>query len=243
MRKIIAGSVAALAIAAAIPLVATAGSGERGGQGMRGGHHGEHGMRGHHGEEHGGRRGRLHIQEMLETYDADGDGSIAQAEVDEWRTNRLREFDADSNGQLSLDEYQALWFDAMRERMVDEFQAHDDDGDGQVTVDEFGERTSRLVMMRDRNEDGVLNLDDARRGRHGEDRQVMRGMQGGTMPGMQGGTMPGMQGGTMPGMQGGTMPGIQGGAPAADATETEDTSGAQSTPGDEPAQPAAPAQQ
>jgi EF hand len=159
------------------------------------------------------------MTEMLETYDTDGDGSVSQAEVDEWRANRLREFDTDGDGQLSLDEYQALWLDAMRERMVDQFQAHDDDGDGQVTVDEFGQRTSRLVMMRDRNEDGVLNLDDTRRGRDGDRPHMMRGMQGGTMPGMQNG------------------------APSSDATDAEDTSGAPSTPGDEPAPPAAPAQQ
>ena len=174
MRKIIAGTAAVLAIAAAVPLVASAGHGERGGHDMRGGHHGEHGMRGHHGG-HGGHGARLHLQEMLDAYDTDGDGSITQAEVDEWRANRLREFDADGNGQLSLDEYQTLWLDAMHERMVDQFQAHDDDGDGQVTVEEFGERTSRLVTMRDRNEDGVLNLDDTR-GRRGG------GMHGGETP-------------------------------------------------------------
>jgi Ca2+-binding EF-hand superfamily protein len=183
MKKLIAGGITALALAAAVPLVATAGHGERGDDGghgmrgshhgehgMRGGQHGEHGMRGHYGDHHGGGEARIRLTEMLGTYDADGDGSVTQAEVDEWRANRLREFDADGDGQLSLDEYQALWLDAMRERMVDQFQEHDDDGDGQVTVDEFGERTSRLVMMRDQNEDGVLNLDDTRRGRRGGDR-------------------------------------------------------------------------
>jgi Ca2+-binding EF-hand superfamily protein len=171
MKKLIAGGIAALALAAAVPLIATAGDDsrdDRGGHGMRGGHHGEHGMRGHHGDGHGGRDARIRMTEMLETYDADGDGSIGQAEVDEWRANRLREFDTDGDGQLSLDEYQALWLDAMRERMVDQFQAHDDDGDGQVTVEEFGERTARLVMMRDRNDDGVLNLDDTRWGGRGD---------------------------------------------------------------------------
>jgi Spy/CpxP family protein refolding chaperone len=54
MRRIFAGAVAAPALAAAIPLVATAAMGERGGHGMRGGHRGEHGMPGHHGQRHGG---------------------------------------------------------------------------------------------------------------------------------------------------------------------------------------------
>ncbi len=165
MKKLIAGGVAALAIAAAIPLVATAGHGERGGHGMHGGHHGEHGMRGYHGDGPGRHGARLHLQEMLETYDADGDGSVTQG-----RRAPSGCADADGDGQLSLDEYQALWLDAMRERMVDPFQAHDGDGDGQVTVEEFGERTARMVMMRDRNEDGVLNLDDWRRVRHDDRR-------------------------------------------------------------------------
>jgi Ca2+-binding EF-hand superfamily protein len=168
MKKILAGTAAALVIAAAIPLVATAGHGDRGGHGMPDGHGGGHGMRGHHGGEHRDSGARLHLQEMLETYDADGDGGVTQSEIDEWRANRLREFDTDGNGQLSLDEYRALWLDAMRERMVDQFQAHDDDGDAQVTADEFGERTSRLVMVHDRNDDGVLNLEDTRGGRGGD---------------------------------------------------------------------------
>ena len=108
----------------------------------------------------------VRLIEMIEVYDADGDGAVSQEEIDQWRAERLGQFDADGDGRLSLEEYQALWLDAMRERMVDRFQAHDDDGDGQVTVEEFGERTSRIVLMRDRNGDGVLNLDDARRGRH-----------------------------------------------------------------------------
>jgi Ca2+-binding EF-hand superfamily protein len=193
MKKILAATAAALALAAAVPLVATAHDDDRGGRERGGGHDAGHGMRGHHGEGHhggghghGGRGARLHFQEMIETYDADGDGSVSQAEVDEWRASRLREFDADGDGQLSLDEYQALWLDAMRERMVDQFQEHDDDGDGQVTVEEFGERTSRMVMMRDRNEDDVLNAEDAgHRGRgdgprHGHG---TGGMPGSTTPG------------------------------------------------------------
>ncbi len=167
MKKMIAGTVAVLAIAAAIPLVASA-HGEGDGRGMGYGRHGEqHGMRGHHGEGHAGRGGQVRMMELIEIYDADGDGAVSQDEIDQGRADRLRQFDADGDGQLSLDEYQALWLDAMRERMVDRFQAHDDDGDGLVTVEEFGDRTSHMVMMRDRNEDGVLNMDDLRRGRHG----------------------------------------------------------------------------
>ena len=68
--------------------------------------------------------------------------------------------DQNHDGQLNLEEYQALWLDAMRERMVDQFQQHDDDGDGVVTTEEFGENFANIVDRRDRNDDGVLNADD-----------------------------------------------------------------------------------
>ena len=61
------------------------------------------------------------------------------------RRSQLTEFDQNGDGSLTLEEYQALWLDAMRERMVDHFQAHDDDGDGMVTVEEFGEPFDRMV--------------------------------------------------------------------------------------------------
>jgi len=61
-----------------------------------------------------------------------------------------------------LSEYEALWLDAYRERMVDNFQRHDDDGDGMVTVQEFSEDQSGMVAKMDRNDDGVLSSEDRR---------------------------------------------------------------------------------
>lgn len=179
MKKIVVASITAVAIAGSLPFVASAGNhGPRAAQGERhhGMHHAMHGDQGgmegrHHGMKgrHGGKHSRVRMMELIEAYDADGDGSITQAEVDAWRANRLKEFDADGDGTLSLDEYQALWLDAMRERMVDAFQGHDDDGDGKVTVDEFSKRTKRMVLMRDQNDDGALNMQDVRRGPRRQD--------------------------------------------------------------------------
>src|SRR5687768_14461769 len=84
-------------------------------------------------------------QSLFETFDANQDGTLTQAEVDQARQSKLAEFDRDGNGSLSLEEYQALWMDAMRERMVDRFQGHDDDGDGMVTAEEFGNDYSRII--------------------------------------------------------------------------------------------------
>ena len=147
----------------------------------RGEHHGMHGGHGqqgigrelHHEERrgyrdrtHGGDKRRGHrldrMLDLIETYDQDGDGKVTQAEINKGRADRLAKFDNDGDGRLSLQEYEALWLDAMRERMVDRFQSHDDDGDGQVTVDEFSKRMSRLVLQRDRNDDGAISAEDLR---------------------------------------------------------------------------------
>jgi Ca2+-binding EF-hand superfamily protein len=110
------------------------------------------------GRHHGGGGARF-----FEQFDANQDGRLTQAEIDQVRQSRLAEFDQNGDGSLSLEEYQALWMDAMRERMVDRFQAHDDDGDGIVTAEEFGEPFDRMVSRFDRDGDGEVTTDEMRR--------------------------------------------------------------------------------
>lgn len=104
-----------------------------------------------------------HMTNILENYDANSDGEVTQEEVNAVRAGRLAEFDANNDGSLSLNEYQALWLDAYREMMVDNFQRHDDDGNGIVSVEEFGEDQANLVKRLDRNGDGVINDADRNR--------------------------------------------------------------------------------
>jgi Ca2+-binding EF-hand superfamily protein len=167
--KTYAKAAVALAIIAVIsaPLVVTAqdrfGGHDFAGHAADGtGMHGRHGSgfgRGHGpGPFVDGMRGRM--RDLLETYDTDGDGTVTQAEIDAARASKMVTFDTSGDGRLSLEEYQALWLDAMREAMVDRFQSHDDDGDGQVTAEEFAEESARLVERLDRNGDGSINADD-----------------------------------------------------------------------------------
>jgi EF hand len=114
------------------------------------------GHRGHHG------RGGFGPG-FLERVDTDGDGRATQAEIDQIRQDRVAEFDENRDGSLTLEEFQALWLSVMRERMVDSFQALDDDGDAVVTVEEYVEPFSRVVSRLDRNDDGELTSDDMRR--------------------------------------------------------------------------------
>ena len=111
------------------------------------------------------RGGMMRLGNMMELYDQNQDGALTQEEIDTVRAEQLAKFDANGDGSLNLAEYQALWLDAMHEQMVDRFQSHDDDGDGQVTAEEFGERQARMVRMMDRNEDGQIDRDDFARKR------------------------------------------------------------------------------
>ena len=119
-----------------------------------------------------GPHGRSMGSGLLETYDTKDDGKLTQVEIDEARKANLARFDADANGALALAEYQALWADAMRRAMVRQFQAHDADGDGSVTIEEFTVRFADLVETLDRNGDGELTRDELRRrgerGPHGD---------------------------------------------------------------------------
>ncbi|MEM9780837.1 MAG: hypothetical protein AAF899_00035 [Pseudomonadota bacterium] len=127
-----------------------------------------HRAKGHRADHRAGRRGDNRMGRRLlrlrDDYDADGDGRVTQAEIDETRTAQHATHDGDGDGALSLTEYEALWLEAMRERMVRRFQRHDRDGDGQVTADEYLDTTSSIVELRDRTGDGALDLDDVRRG-------------------------------------------------------------------------------
>lgn len=100
--------------------------------------------------------------DLRDTFDRDGDGRLIQAEIDATRADQLARFDSDQSGSLTLDEYEALWVEAMRQRMIRRFQRHDLDGDGVVTTEEYQHGTRNLVEWRDRTGDGVLAIEDAR---------------------------------------------------------------------------------
>ncbi len=112
----------------------------------------------------GGKHGRRAQAEMLlKTFDADKDGSITRAEIDQVTGQKLAAADVDSDKAVNLSEFESVWMDMTRTRMVDAFQRLDDDGDGQVTQVELDEMVSKMMSRMDRNDDGVINKDDRRR--------------------------------------------------------------------------------
>lgn len=127
-------------------------------------HHGWN--KNHRGGDHGMRGGPGAGMAFMEQYDTNKDGSLTQAEIDQTRKDRLTKFDANKDGKLDLKEFEALWLDHTRQQMVRSFQHLDSDGDAIVTGEEYGKPLGKIVEFRDRNNDGKLNKDDARRGRH-----------------------------------------------------------------------------
>ena len=119
------------------------------GPGRHGGPHGPGGMR------------------LIDNFDTNKDGKVTQAEIDAARQAQLTKYDANGDGVLSLEEYQALWLDAMRPMMVRQFQANDTDGNGTITVVEFTARFADTVRDLERNGDGVLTIDELRGPPHG----------------------------------------------------------------------------
>lgn len=162
--KVVTGILAAAGIAALLGTAAVAADPHHGDKsGLRGGDHHMGQMR------HAMRGPAAGGPAQIEQFDANKDGNVTQAEVNQVRTERFAKFDANKDGKLSLQEFEALWLDFTRQQMVRSFQHLDPNGDAAVTQDEYLAPTRNMVTRGDRNNDGQLNQQDARRqgGRHG----------------------------------------------------------------------------
>lgn len=107
-----------------------------------------------------GRDGRGMTLGALVT-DADGDGRITADEIDLARA-ALVAGAASGDGDISLEEYEAIFIELMRDRLVDSFQELDGDASGSITGQEFDDALGRIIDRMDRNEDGVIDADDRR---------------------------------------------------------------------------------
>ncbi len=77
------------------------------------------------------------MRQLFDQFDTDGNGIVSADEARAGLAAQLEKYDANGDGVLSLGEFEALHADFLRETMVDRFQALDNDGDGQVTLDEI----------------------------------------------------------------------------------------------------------
>lgn len=120
----------------------------------RGGDRGQKGHRGHRGGFGGGEM----FRSIFDAVDADSDRTVTQEEIDAFRAARLAEVDASGDGALSIEEFDTLYREFTRSRMVDTFQRLDADGDGVISAEEMDTRISRLIERMDRDGDGALTL-------------------------------------------------------------------------------------
>ncbi|MCF3595805.1 hypothetical protein LZG00_17610 [Rhodobacteraceae bacterium LMO-12] len=109
---------------------------------------------------HGDRGGRGMMGQILQKVDANSDRAVTQAEVDTFRNGLVSNADASGEGDISLDEFETIYLDLTRDRMVDAFQNLDADGDGAVTQAEMDKRFGNIVERMDRNDDGQLDRED-----------------------------------------------------------------------------------
>lgn len=147
-------ALAAVALAGAVGLgalavPALAHDGARGGHGM---------MMGGPGMMMGGAGGGA--QRMLEMFDRDGDGEVTAAEIEAVRADRFAGADADGDGTLGLEEFQAIWNEMTRRHMVDAWQHLDQDGSAGVTAEEFAAPIDRMTRMLDADGDGTITEDE-----------------------------------------------------------------------------------
>ena len=152
--KILLGTLAAGVVATTLVV----GHAEAGGRGWGGPHGGAGGP--------GGRIGWAG-DEVFDQADADKDGVLTRAEVDAFRADKLRRFDANGDAKLALEEFQGLWAEMTRPMQVRAFQFVDANGDGQLSDEEMRRPLDALVDRLDRNDDGSVARDELRGGRGG----------------------------------------------------------------------------
>ena len=130
------------------------------------------GSRGHHGKSFD------RAEHLFERYDTNQDGKITKDEITAARKASITKYDADKNGQLSLDEFQGLFNEIMRHRMVRMFQKLDRDGDAKVSEAEIARRVDRMMAHLDRNDDGEIERGELKRKHKGHDRDHDRDERG-----------------------------------------------------------------
>jgi Ca2+-binding EF-hand superfamily protein len=144
--------------------------------------HGDRGKGGFH------RGHRAAMESMIERLDANKDGAITREETTARRDKSLATYDADGNKTLSIKEFEGLWAEITRPRMVRAFQRLDRDGDGQVTADELDRPLARMFARLVRDGDGKVTAEEMRsRGGYGEHRRSRHGDREGGHRGPRGG--------------------------------------------------------
>jgi hypothetical protein len=92
----------------------------------------------------------MFIDEDNKELDLDKDGTVTEAEARKARNAKLKSYDSNRDGMLSLDEYQAYWLSKRHAKMVDDFQDLDEDGDARITGEEFSSSAVKSARMQEK---------------------------------------------------------------------------------------------
>ena len=111
-----------------------------------------------------GHWGRMALTEM----DADKDGTVTSAEIKAHEAAEAAEIDADKNGTITVDELIAHHEKMRQQHMADRLKAMDQNGDGNISVDEYEAAHTWRMARLDRNGDGKIEPDEMRFRHHGE---------------------------------------------------------------------------
>ncbi len=100
------------------------------------------------------------LRTLFAELDADGSKTVSQEEIDAFLAFEVADANTDSDGKLSLAEFEPIYVARILERIVDRFQHLDADGSGAITADEIDARFGDTVSRLDRDGDDVLTLED-----------------------------------------------------------------------------------
>ena len=97
---------------------------------------------------------------FMKRFDLNNDGKVTQEEIDKAKTDLFAKYDTDGNGVLSLEEWQAMRQDRMKERMAEHFKRQDSNGDGGISQEEFMARAQHMMERMDHNGDHAIEADE-----------------------------------------------------------------------------------
>jgi Ca2+-binding EF-hand superfamily protein len=120
----------------------------------------------------GGAKGK---GKFMEYFDANQDGVVTMSELNEASKQRYTKMDADGNGAVTLDEFQAYLGDRKAQWREQRFTEMDSNGDNQISQQEYiqykQQRAEQRYQQMDADNDGVVSKEEylnRKRGHYGK---------------------------------------------------------------------------